>query len=95
MTSPSECKQAPGAFTPVINRNSCEGKGDCVRVCPVKVFAVETLPKNMRGGLSIKGRIKGIVHGWQQAILMNAERCEACGLCVSVCPEKAITLARS
>ena len=90
-----DCKQEPGAFSPVIDRNRCEGKGACVRVCPVGVFAVDTLPKSAREGLSVKGRIKGVVHRWQQALLINAERCEACGLCVSACPEKAITLARS
>ena len=44
MTSPASCKQAPGAFVPVIDRNRCEGKADCVRVCPVGVFAVDFIP---------------------------------------------------
>jgi 4Fe-4S ferredoxin len=95
MANHQECKQRPGAFVPVIDRNRCEGKGDCERVCPVGVFALGTLPKSMRAGLSVKGRIKGIVHRWQQAILVHPEFCEACSLCVSACPEKAINLARS
>ncbi len=80
---------------PVIDRNRCEGKADCVAVCPVSVFAVQTLPKDQRNGLSLKGTIKGYVHKWQQAILVNPEACEGCGLCVQSCPEKAITLARA
>lgn len=90
-----ECKQQPGAFRPVIDRNRCEGKADCVQVCPVSVFAVGTLPKEQRSGLSVKGKIKGFVHQWQQALLINPDACEACGLCVDACPEDAITLSRS
>ena len=94
MSASTECKQEPGAFRPVIDRNRCEGKADCARVCPVGVFFVATLPRNMRGGLSVKGNIKGFVHRWQQALLVNESACEACGLCVSACPENAIELER-
>jgi 4Fe-4S ferredoxin len=79
----------------VIDRNRCEGKADCVRVCPMSVFTVDTLPKNERSGLSIKGKLKGFVHKWQQALLTNPGACEACGLCVAACPEDAITLSRA
>jgi 4Fe-4S ferredoxin len=34
------------------------------------------------------------VHGGKQAYAVNADACRACGLCVTACPEKAITLAR-
>ena len=66
-----------------------------MRVCPVGLFKVDSLPKEMRSTLSIKGRIKGFAHRWQQASLVNAEACEACGLCIKACPEDAITLARA
>ncbi|PLK47005.1 4Fe-4S dicluster domain-containing protein [Uliginosibacterium sp. TH139] len=89
------CKQAPGAFIPVIDRNRCEGKGPCINVCPYQVFEMFTLPPEARETLSLKGKIKGFVHRWQQANVVLAERCMACGLCVSACPEQAITLARS
>ena len=92
---PASCKQAPGSFRPVIDRNRCEGKADCVRVCPVSVFAVATLPKAQRSGLSLRGELKGFAHRWQQASLVNAGACEACGLCVQACPEDAIVLARA
>ena len=95
MANTEECKHEPGTFRPVIDRNSCEGKADCARVCPVSVFAVGTLAKAQRRGLSLKGKLKGFAHKWQQAILVNETACEACGLCVAACPEKAITLART
>ncbi len=90
-----DCPQSPGSFRPVINRNRCEGKAECVKVCPVSVFAVGTLPKQQRGRLGIRGKLKGFAHRWQQALLVNPQACEACGLCVKACPEKAITLVRA
>ena len=91
----AQCKQAPGVFRPVINRNRCEGKADCVEVCPYEVFTVATLPADQRKGLSFLGQIKGRAHQWQQALTPNAEACHACGLCVTACPESAITLVRA
>jgi 4Fe-4S ferredoxin len=88
------CKQAPGAFAPVIDRNRCEGKGDCVSVCPKHVFVLGVLPASERGSLSFVGKVKGFAHGWKQAFMPNVGACEACGLCVSACPEEAITLQR-
>jgi 4Fe-4S ferredoxin len=90
-----DCPQPAGTYRPVIDRNRCEGKADCVRVCPTSVFAVATLPAEQRAGLSLRGKIKGLAHRWQQALLENPGACEACGLCVKACPEKAITLARA
>ena len=57
MTQQPECKQQPGEFQLVIDRNRCEGKADCERVCPVAVFKVDTLPKDQRSGLSFKGKL--------------------------------------
>lgn len=94
MATHDACKQAPGVFAPVIDRNRCEGKADCERVCPVGVFRIETLPPAQRQGLSLRGRLKGWAHRWQQAVAVNAGACEACGLCVQACPEKALTLRR-
>jgi NAD-dependent dihydropyrimidine dehydrogenase PreA subunit len=95
LSRPESCKQEPGTFRPAIDRNRCEGKGDCVRVCPRSVFAVATLPPAERSGLSLRGRLKGFAHRWQQASLVDAGACEACGLCVAACPEQAITLTRT
>ena len=89
------CKQAPGAFAPVIDRNRCEGKGDCAAVCPKNVFVLGVLPVSERGSLSFVGKVKGFAHGWKQAFTPNIGACEACALCVAACPEDAITLKRA
>jgi 4Fe-4S ferredoxin len=70
-----------------------------VRVCPYEVFEIGTLPPAERATLSFKGRLKGFAHGYRQAFAVRAdavraELCHSCGLCVTACPERAITLAR-
>jgi 4Fe-4S ferredoxin len=95
MSTEADCKQAAGQFVPRIDRNRCEGKEDCVRVCPYDVFEIGTLPRPERAKLSLKGRIKGFAHGYRQAFAVRAELCHSCGLCVTACPERAITLART
>ena len=91
----TDCKQEPGHIRPVIDRNRCEGKKECVVVCPYQVFTMATVAPKLRRGLSLRGKLKGFAHRWQQAFASNADACHACGLCVSACPEKAITLVRS
>ncbi|HSB96101.1 MAG TPA: ferredoxin family protein [Spongiibacteraceae bacterium] len=90
-----ECKHEAGQFKPVINRNRCEGKEDCITACPYDVFTMGTLPPEQRADLTLIGKIKGFAHKWQQAFATNADACRACGFCVSACPEKAITLIRA
>lgn len=97
MPNPTDhgCAQPTGVAYPVIDRNRCEGKAECVAVCPVAVFAIGTLPTSERSGLTLTGRVKGFVHSWRQAFAVNKGACEACGLCVKHCPEHAISLVRS
>jgi len=61
------CAQRAGTVYPVIDRNRCEGKAECVAVCPVQVFDIGVLPLEARRELSLRGRVKGFVHGWRQA----------------------------
>jgi NAD-dependent dihydropyrimidine dehydrogenase PreA subunit len=93
-TQDADCNQAPGQIRPVIDRNRCEGKMQCVAVCPYNVFAMGTVAPALRQGLSLRGKLKGFAHRWRQAFALNANACHACGLCVAACPENAITLVR-
>jgi 4Fe-4S ferredoxin len=95
MTSPRDCMQPAGVYAPVIDRNRCEGKAQCVQVCPTGVFVVGTLPRAERARLSLRGRLRGFAHRWQQALLAEPGACESCGKCVAACPEQAISLART
>ncbi|HZH08690.1 MAG TPA: ferredoxin family protein [Lautropia sp.] len=82
-----------GKVAPVIDRERCEGKADCVRVCPFGVFRIEVLSRQQRSALTWRGRLKAWAHGGRQALVIKAEDCHACQLCVSACPEQAIRLA--
>ena len=62
-----ECKPGIGQFMPLLDRNRCEGKAACVAVCPVDVFAVQTLSPTQRAEMTLKGRLKGYFLKWQQA----------------------------
>ena len=85
------CKE-PGRLVPVIDRNRCEGKAECVKLCPYGVFEMGSLDTEARGALSGRGRIRAFFHGYKQAMIVQPDQCHACGLCVSACPEHAIKL---
>lgn len=91
MSAP-ECKGEPGRVAPEIDPNRCEGKADCLRVCPYGVFELGVLPRERRSALSLLGRLKGFAHGWKQAFVVKPNDCHACKLCVDACPEDAIRL---
>ena len=89
-----ECKQDAGVFAPVIDRTRCEGKEDCVQVCPYEVFEMRKLSREDKDALPFFARIKALAHRNWQAYAVRADECHACGLCVSACPEHAIKLHR-
>jgi NAD-dependent dihydropyrimidine dehydrogenase PreA subunit len=86
------CKEA-GRLIPVIDPKRCEGKEDCVRVCPYDVFSVRKLTDAERAALGPLTRFKVFVHGGKQAFVTRPDECHACGKCIPACPEKAIKLA--
>ncbi|WP_437502219.1 4Fe-4S binding protein [Sorangium sp. So ce1099] len=87
-----KCRAEPGAFRPVVDRNRCEAKGDCVEVCPYHVFEIARIASADFDALSLRGKLKSLVHGRKTAMTPNAAQCQACGLCVVACPEEAIQL---
>ena len=87
------CRREPGKVAPVVDRNRCEAKEDCVRVCPYDVFEVRALSREDRAALSLVGRIKTWAHGGKQAFVVRPDACHACQLCIEACPENALTLA--
>ena len=92
--SASSCKQAPGVIAPVVNFKRCEGKADCAVVCPENVFEIRRIDTADYERLGPLQKFKLRVHGMKVAYTPNADACQACGLCVTACPERAITLAR-
>lgn len=92
MPDAEKCAQPAGTYAPVIDRNRCEGKADCVRVCPYDVFEIGRITDEDFASLSFFGRLKSRAHRRKTAYTPNADRCQACGHCVKACPEKAIRL---
>jgi NAD-dependent dihydropyrimidine dehydrogenase PreA subunit len=87
-----KCRAEPGRFIPVIDHGRCEGKRDCVEVCPYDVFEVTRISNADFGALGVLNKLKSVAHQRQTAYAVRADACHACGLCVVACPESAITL---
>jgi len=92
-SAPESCRGEPGKVAPVVDRNRCEAKDDCVRVCPYDVFEIRPLSPADRKALSWLGWLKALAHGNEQAFVVRPEACRACQLCVEACPEQALSLA--
>jgi len=91
----SDCRGAAGEFAPVVDRAKCEGKAECVDVCPFHVFEVRRIEDRDFLKLGMLAKLKSIAHGRKTAYTPRAFECHACGKCVTACPEKAIKLARA
>src|SRR5277367_3432146 len=85
-----DCRQPAGKFVPVIDRNRCEGKEDCVTACPYDVFEMRALSDADKRAMPLFSRFKAKIHGNRQAFAVRANDCQACGLCITACPEQAI-----
>ena len=92
---PTECRSDPGVFAPVVDRAKCEGKSDCVDVCPFDVFEVRRMDDRDFAKLGMLAKLKSVAHGRKTAYTPRASACQSCGKCVAACPEKAIKLARA
>jgi NAD-dependent dihydropyrimidine dehydrogenase PreA subunit len=88
-----DCKEEPGEIFPVVNFGKCEGKADCVAVCPENVFAIRRIEPDDFQFLGPLQKLKLRLHGMAVAYTPNADACRACGLCIAACPERAISLA--
>jgi 4Fe-4S ferredoxin len=89
-----QCLAPAGTWVPIIDRTKCEGKKECVDVCPYSVFELGTLTPQEFDSMLLLGKLKAIRHGHKTARTPLAAACRACGLCVVACPEDAITLGR-
>jgi 4Fe-4S ferredoxin len=87
-----ECRFDPGYMVPVIDPMRCEAKGPCVPICPYDVLAIRPVSSEEKAVLPLTARLKLFVHGGKQAFALDPDACRGCGLCVQVCPEKAIKL---
>jgi NAD-dependent dihydropyrimidine dehydrogenase PreA subunit len=88
------CVAQPASYRPIVDRARCEGKADCVAVCPYDVFEVRRIDDADYRALSLFARLKSRAHGRKTSYVPRADQCRACGLCVVACPEDAITLVR-
>ena len=75
-----------------MDHGRCEAKRDCVRVCPYDVFEVRRMDAEDFTALGMLGKLRSTAHRRMTAYTVRADQCHECGLCVTACPEDAITL---
>jgi 4Fe-4S ferredoxin len=89
-----KCKHDAGIMIPVVDLAKCEAKGPCVEVCPYDVFEIQKISKSDFAKLPFIAKIKTLVHRSEKAYVVQPNACMACGLCITACPEKAISLVK-
>ena len=73
---PNEC--TPEArLEPVVDHGRCEGKRDCVEVCPYGVFEVRRIDEDDFRALSFFGRLKSVAYKRQTAYTPNRSQYSA------------------
>lgn len=87
----SNCDETSGKLMPIINLSNCGQKEDCIPACPYDVLEMRAIAVEDRLMLNFKGKIKTFFKP-NKAYVTDPNLCHACGLCVQVCPEKAIKL---
>ena len=90
----SNCDDFGGKLMPIINLNNCGGKEDCILACPYDVLEMRPISDEDRKALNLKGKLKTFFNE-KKAYVTDPNLCYACGICVQVCPEKAIKLTRN
>ena len=63
-------------------------------MCPYGVFEVRRIDDDEFRSFGALARLKLWVHGKRVAYTPQSDACQACGLCVVSCPERAIRLER-
>lgn len=71
-----------------IDRDKCNGCGDCVPVCPRK--AIELKDQLYANGLGVWRLPKNIPVTVVQRAEADPDRCDCCGDCLAVCKPNAI-----
>jgi 4Fe-4S ferredoxin len=90
-----KCLAPPRRWIPIVDPAKCEGKQDCVVVCPYSVFELGTLTETEYQALGFVSRLKARSHDRKTSRTPRADACRACGLCVVACPESAISLGQA